>query len=217
MPTVHVHVPGEPRRLSMIDPRTCRLPAARLVVALIVASVLAGCTASPGATGPPTPAMATTTPPPTTPPSEAAVSSPSPSSSPSLSPSAAPSDEEPSLEPPPGATLVAGGVRQAGEAGSWAWAGGTSDAPWLPVTALERVDVPAGAATVELEGGVDVESWTVGAASADDTEGIEVEPLGDGSGTPSFRLPSGDWVVAVDVRFADGRGSAVYYWHLVGT
>jgi hypothetical protein len=199
----------------MIDPRTRRLPAARLVVALVVASVLAGCSATPGATGPPTPALATTTPPPTTSASEAAISSPSPWLS--RSPSVAPLDEERSLEPPPGATLVAGGVRQPGEAGSWAWAGGTSDAPWLPATALERVDVPASAVTVELDGGADVASWTASAASAHDTDGIDIEPLGDGSGTPSFRLPSGDWVVAVDVRFADGRGSAIYYWHLVGT
>jgi hypothetical protein len=30
-------------------------------------------------------------------------------------------------------------------------------------------------------------------------------------------VSAGAWVVAVDVRFADGLGSATYYWHLVAT
>ncbi len=122
-----------------------------------------------------------------------------------------------SLEPPPPATLIVGESRSAGEPGSWVWAQGSSDAPWLPARALERVELTAGTASVEMAGDVTIESWSAVAAAAEDTQGIDVGPLGDGGGDPSFNLAAGDWVVAVDVRFADGLGSATYYWHLVVT
>jgi hypothetical protein len=117
----------------------------------------------------------------------------------------------------PAATLVAAGKRHPGEAGSWVWAQQSSDSPWLPAQALARASVPRGTVTVELDARVGVESWAAVAAVADDTHGVAVEPVGDGSGKPSFHMAAGDWVVAVHVRFSRGLGSAVYYWHLVVT
>ena len=199
----------------MIDPATRRFAAVHLAIALVVASVTgSGCARSPGVTGAgsPTPSVPTTGAPSPTPERSVPAST---STSASAAPSA--SDPEASLEQPPGAVLVAGAASHPGEAGSWAWAGGTSDSPWLPARALERAETPAGAVTVELDDGVEVESWSAVAAAADDMQAMDVDALGDGSGTPLFEVPAGAWVVAVDVRFADGLGSAIYYWHLVVT
>ena len=197
----------------MIDPPTRRFAAVRLTIALVVVAAGTGCAVPPAGTGAGSPM-------PSGPAGSASDTAPgesTPSSSPSASVAPSPSDLEASLEPPPGAALVSEGASHRGEAGSWAWAGGTSDSPWLPARALERADIAAGTVTVELDAGVEVESWTAVAAAANDTQGVDVDTLGEGSGTPSFEVASGDWVVAVDVRFADGLGSAVYYWHLLVT
>ena len=201
----------------MIDPRGGRRAVVHLVLALAVLGTAAGCSAAPSASEPATTspgAVPTASATPASPPPVADSPTPPATSPPGSAPASA---GEPSLETPPAAALVAAGASHPGEPGSWTWAGVTSDAPWLPAQALVRADVPAGTVTVTMDEDLEVESWTAVAATADDTQGLELEPLGDGAGQPSFRLAGGEWVVAVDVRFADGLGSAVYYWHLVVT
>jgi hypothetical protein len=124
---------------------------------------------------------------------------------------------EPTLEPPPGATLVAGSAEAAGRVGSYVWAGGSDAAPWLPASALEAVAADAGGdARVEIAGDVEVATWTARAAPANDPTGEAVTPLGSGSAAPSFELPAeGAWVVSVEAVFAGGRGDATWYWRLV--
>jgi len=187
----------------------------RLTALVLLVGVVTGCTAESAS---PLPASPTLSQAPAT--AEASQTPPSPSATLARTPDptviATPPAE--TLAPPPAATLVAGTTRQPGEPGSWAMAGGTSSAPWLPVHALDPVEVPQGPLTVELEGDLGIASWTAQAATAEDTLGERLTSLGEGSGTPAFHAPSaGAWVVAVEVRFAGNQGSASYYWHVVVT
>jgi hypothetical protein len=185
----------------------------RVTALQLLVVVAMGCTAG-SASSPPasaTPSAASTT---------AAISpvstSPPASPSPTARSTEAATQPDGTLAPPPEATLVAGPTRQPGEPGSWALAGGTSSAPWLPADALDPVQVSPGPLTIELEGNLDIVAWTAHAATADDTLGGRLTTLDEGTGSPTFDAPAaGAWVVAVDLRFADNQGSASYYWHVV--
>lgn len=140
-------------------------------------------------------------------PSVAAVASPTPGAL--RSPSVAPS----SAEPPPASLAAEGGDPIVGQLGSFTWNGGGSDSPWLPGTALT---VGAGERlTVTLSDGVVPADWSAGRVPAGTPNGVGAVGIGSGPGPVSFAAPGpGSWSVQVQVRFADGVGSAAYYWQL---
>ena len=115
---------------------------------------------------------------------------------------------------PPQATLAAEGADPViGQLGSFTWADGGSDSPWLPGT---PVTVGAGEPlTVELRDGVAIASWTARQAPAGTTDGAGAVGLGGGPAPATFTAPApGSWSVQVDVTFADDLGTAVYYWQV---
>ena len=121
----------------------------------------------------------------------------------------------------PGASIrVLGEVPIAGTLGSWAIDGAGSDAPWLPARALAPLDVAADAViSVAFDDGAPIGSFTGLIASVADVRGESpsrlggresaVPPLGAVSLGP---LPSGAWVLAVQLVRADARGEATFYW-----
>jgi len=115
---------------------------------------------------------------------------------------------------PPGASLVVeGGDPVVGQLGSFTWADGGSDSPWLPGT---PVTAAAGEpVTVTLADGVAVAAWSARRVPAGTTDGAGVVGVGGGPAPVTFAAPGpGSWSVQVDVTFAGGLGAAVYYWQL---
>ena len=115
---------------------------------------------------------------------------------------------------PPQATLAAeGGDPVIGQLGSFTWADGGSDSPWLPGT---PVTVGTGEPlTVELADGVAIAGWTARGARAGTTDGAGAVGLGGGPAPATFPAPApGSWSVQVDVTFAGDLGTAVYYWQV---
>ena len=115
---------------------------------------------------------------------------------------------------PPRATLAAeGGDPVIGQLGSFTWADGGSDSPWLPGTPIV---VGAGEPlTVALDDGVAIASWSAKRVQAGTTDGVGAIGLGGGPSPATFAAPGpGSWSVQVDVTFADGLGAAVYYWQV---
>jgi hypothetical protein len=116
---------------------------------------------------------------------------------------------------PPDASLAAeGGDPVIGQLGTYTWRGAGSDSPWLPGSAIA-----AGAGEpmiVQLAGQPRVGDWRARAMTADGAPGGPIRPLGRGSGAIGFAAPSepGVWSVAVELTFADGSGSATYFWAL---
>jgi hypothetical protein len=129
-------------------------------------------------------------------------------------PSPAPSSAAPAVsgDRPPDAHLAAeGGDPVAGQLGSYIWADGGSDSPWLPGA---RVTVGAGEPlTITLDPPVAVASWRARSvpSTADGPDGAVV--LGEGVGVPAFAAPgAGVWTIEVHVIFVDGAGDASYFW-----
>lgn len=115
---------------------------------------------------------------------------------------------------PPQATLAAeGGDPVVGQLGSFTWADGGSDSPWLPGA---PVTVGAGEPlTVALGDGVAIAGWTARRVPAGTTDGAGAVGLGGGPAPARFAAPApGSWSVQVDVTFADDLGTAVYYWQV---
>lgn len=115
---------------------------------------------------------------------------------------------------PPAATLAAeGGDPVKGQLGSYAWAGGGSDSPWLPGAPLH---VGAGERlTLSITDGVVVAEWSARRVPAGSTNGSGAVALGDGPAPVAFDAPAaGSWSVQAVLRFADDLGSATYYWRL---
>jgi hypothetical protein len=137
---------------------------------------------------------------------------PSAPASPPATPSSAPST---STEPPTASLTVEGGDPVVGQLGSYTWAGGGSDSPWLPGT---KLDVGAGErVTLSLDPDIAVAEWTASRVDAGTTDGSGAVGLGSGTGVVSFTAPeaeTGAWSIQVALRFADDRGSAAYYWAL---
>jgi hypothetical protein len=123
-------------------------------------------------------------------------------------------ETEPAPAGPPSARLSAdGGDPVVGQLGTYIWAEGGSDSPWLPGAPIA---VGAGEPlTVTLDPAVAVESWRARSvpSTADGPDGASI--LGAGGGDPSFAAPSaGSWTVEVHVVFAGGAGDANYFWRL---
>jgi hypothetical protein len=191
--------------------KLARLGRAGVPVAMM--AILVACAGQPaGATPAPTPTAApsveaVTPVPPSAPPATA-----SPVASDQPAATAASSNEAPL------ATLVVDGDAQhPGEVGGFDFERYTQSAPWLPATALERIDVAAGSdLRVRLDDRATVAEWSASYAAADDSSGSVLMGLGSGGPTAGFGAPPpGDWVVSVNVVYGDGAGSGSYYWHVV--
>ena len=154
---------------------------------------------------------------------------PTPTANPSASPSHTPpppTSAGESLLAPPIATLQsAGGVVHAGVLGSWSYRDAFADAPWQSAEGLARIELAAAAAllTVAMPPPATFSRWSARYAAAADPTGDVVRPLGSGGADDdSDRLaaatfegpPSGEWVIEVQLTFADGDGSAAYYWYV---
>jgi hypothetical protein len=135
-------------------------------------------------------------------------------------PSNEPSDARPTASPawadaPPGAAMSAeGGDPVAGRLGSYTWAVGGSDSPWLPGSPIA---VGAGEPlTVQLDGAPVVTDWTATRVAAGTTDGSGAVVLATAEGQPiRFIAPAaGSWSIQVQVRFDRGSDSAAYYWLL---
>jgi hypothetical protein len=100
-----------------------------------------------------------------------------------------------------------------GQLGSFTWDGGGSDSPWLPgapvtVGAGERIAV-----TFATDPGI--ASWAARRASAGTVDGAGATGLGQGAGPVTVAAPpAGTWSVQLTIQYANGRGSAAYYWRI---
>jgi hypothetical protein len=115
---------------------------------------------------------------------------------------------------PPVATLtVEGGDPVEGQLGTFLWLDGGTDAPWLPgapiiAAAGEPMDVL-------LDPVVGIGGWQARIVPAGATGPDGATGLGEGSGTPRIMAPAvGTWTLEIAVQFADGLGSASYFWQL---
>lgn len=116
------------------------------------------------------------------------------------------------VEPPAASIAVEGGDPVVGDLGSFTWQDGGSDGPWIPGTPIrvgsdERLTLALGAP-------VDVETWNASYVPAAELSGSTPIGLGQGKGRLiAFEAPpAGHWSMSVDIWFADGLGSASYYW-----
>ncbi len=184
-------------------------------------TLLAGCTVAAGSSEPAvsasTPSFASAEP--AESPSTASTASlppevpPSVESSPNEEPSTAAVPPEPTLVPPPSASIsVEGGDPVVGELGSWSWLNSGSDAPWLPGYPIH---VGTGEhLTFWLSETVRIDHWQVARVPPSSIPG-DTGSVGMGEGASQLiRFPApprGTWSVSVSVWFSVG-GSAVYYW-----
>ena len=118
------------------------------------------------------------------------------------------------LAEPPAAVLSVGtqaGV--VGSLGSYVFGGTGSDSPWLPG---EPVTVDAGAAVrIRFDPETAVETWSVRITEAADSTGRNAAPFRAGEGPVRFDAPSnGAWTIALEARFGNRVGDAVYYWRM---
>jgi hypothetical protein len=136
-----------------------------------------------------------------------------PPSDPAVSTSASAQASSPAAGPPAATLAADGGDAVAGQLGSFTWADGGSDSPWLPGT---PVTVGAGEPlTVTLADGVAVAEWSARRVPAGTADGAGAVGLGGGPAPVTFAAPGpGSWSVQVDVTFGGGLGAAVYYWQL---
>jgi hypothetical protein len=144
------------------------------------------------------------------------IATPVPATSPSgpISAASAPASAEASGGPPEARLGVEGGDPVVGQLGTYIWADGGSDSPWLPGAPLTAA---AGESlTMTLAGGVGAGEWTARRVPAGSEGGDGASVLGNGTGGPvTFEAPgTGAWSVQVTVQFAGDLGSASYYWRL---
>jgi hypothetical protein len=119
------------------------------------------------------------------------------------------------VETPPDAALaVEGGDPVEGQLGTYLWAGGGSDSPWLP-------GAPIAAATGEvllltLSPDLAASEWSavLAPASSPDGSGRFEAGAGTGPGPVTIQTPdAGAWTLALTIRFGD-LGSATWFWRL---
>jgi hypothetical protein len=116
--------------------------------------------------------------------------------------------------------LAAGQQSVPGRLGSWTLDDHGSDSPWLPAVVLREVAVGTGALGIRYADGTGIGHWSAHAAPASDPGGLELIGLGerDGAVPPPLQEvrpetpPRGQWVLAVRLDRADGRGDATYFW-----
>ena len=172
----------------------------RRLAGLLIAALVATACGERATTAPPTPDLpsmsALSEVPRTAPPSEPAP------------PSAA------LLGSPPMARLaVEGGDPVEGQLGTYTWAGGGSDAPWLPGAPI--VAASGEPMAIAFEPAIGIAGWRarIVPAAADGPAGARL--LAEGTGTPRFEAPEpGAWTLEVQVTFAAGMGAASYAWAL---
>lgn len=178
----------------------------RWPAAIALSLAVAGCAAAgPPSAGPPTPG-ASARPIPT---SRSATPAPSPTPGiPEGTPSAT------LAAGPPVATLtVEGGDPVDGQLGTYLWLDGGTDAPWLPgapivAAAGEPIDLA-------LDPAVGIAGWQARIVPANAAGPDGATDLGEGSGSARITAPAaGTWTLEVAVQFADGLGSASYFWQL---
>ena len=189
------------------QPRRWPVAATWLASAVLIAMVAVGCSTS-GASR-----LGSARP--SEPPSSAATLDPAAASVVSAGPSVAPSPSAAQADAPPGASLNAeGGDPVAGQLGSYTWAGGGSDSPWLPGSPIA---VGAGEPlAVRLDAAPAVADWSATRVVAGTTDGSGAMSLASAEGEPiRFMAPAaGRWSIQVQVRFGGGSDSAAYYWLL---
>jgi hypothetical protein len=124
-------------------------------------------------------------------------------------PSATPSDDDTS--PPTAALAAEGGDPVTGQLGTYVWAGGGSDSPWLKGALIAvGVNEPL---TVAFQPAIDVVGWTVRFVPSSASDPAGARSLGTGADVPRFEAPeAGSWTIEVHVDFADGAGNASYFW-----
>ena len=134
-------------------------------------------------------------------------------SDPGVAASASAPASSPAAGPPAASLGVEGGDPVVGQLGSFTWADGGSDSPWLPGT---PVAMAAGEPlTVTLADGVGVADWSARRVPAGTSDGAGAVGLGGGPSPVTFAAPGpGSWSVQVDLTFAGGLGAAAYYWQL---
>ena len=198
-----------------------RRPTTFTSLAVLALSLLTvGCTAPAAASSPPgSAAVAAASA--SAPPLAASPTPTAASTAPTIERSAAPSTGSPTAtgttaaDGPPAASLrVEGGDPVVGQVGSFTWAGGGSDSPWLPgarirVGAGERLSLALAPATA-------IGLWAARRVAPGTLDGAGAVSLGEGRGEPiAFAAPGpGTWSVQVAVRFAGELGSATYYWQV---
>ena len=152
-------------------------------------------------------------------------STPAPTPTATASPTTSPTEVEPTPEAPPLASLVlADGTEHDGTVGTYCYRESCSDSPFWPTAdSLDPVELASAGAQlgVELPAGFEFVAWVARYAARDDYQAETVYPLGSGGsadgtaqiGQATFDAPpSGEWLVEVSLTFADGVGSANYYW-----
>lgn len=115
-------------------------------------------------------------------------------------------------EPPAASIIVEGGDPVVGQLGTFTWENSGSDAPWLDGSPIH---VGAGEQlTLTLARPVDIGEWRVSRVTPGNRSGIGAVGMDEGSRGPvKFQAPpAGRWSVAVRVRFAGDRGTALYFW-----
>jgi hypothetical protein len=125
--------------------------------------------------------------------------------------------------PPRAELTTVGGTNVDGRPGSYLVGTFGSDSPWLPARVLTPLSSAPGASlriTFPGDPLALIGSWTASLADAADEPGAHLTALGASvTGQPvsaelDLRGPgAGTWVMAVDIRFANGN-SAVYFWQL---
>jgi hypothetical protein len=115
---------------------------------------------------------------------------------------------------PPAARLAAeGGEPVTGQLGTFVWGDGGSDSPWLPGAPLR---VGAGERlSLTLSPAIRIGHWRARSTRAGASDPAGATALGSGAGDVALTAPGkGSWTVEVAVDFADGLGSASYFWRL---
>lgn len=178
-----------------------RRPSTAILSVVLLASACTTGSASGAPSGSPTVTVATSP----------STSGPSATAAPTAS-AAAPTGPS-SAEPPPASLAVEGGDPVDGQLGSFTWAGGGSDSPWLPGAPLtvgsgERL-------TVSVADGLGVDGWSASRVPSGTANGVGAVALGSGAAPVTFAAPDpGSWSVQVTLRFAGDLGSATYYWQV---
>jgi hypothetical protein len=141
------------------------------------------------------------------------AATPVPASSPLASPVAS-APVAASSGPPAARMSVEGGDPVVGQLGTYTWADGGSDSPWLPGAPIAAADGES--LTVTLDGGVGIGNWTARRVAAGAEGGAGAGALAKGaSGPVTFDAPAkGSWSVQVTIQFAEDLGTASYYWRL---
>ena len=184
---------------------------------------IAGCVAGPGLAAPSAAVTISAT-------SAAADPTPTASATAAASPPIASNAPTQSADPPaplapPRAVLTApDGATTDGHPGSFLIGTAGSDSPWIPARILAPINVAAhGQLRIGFpdDPAILVSSWTAEVAASTDEQGAHPVALAESAaGQPAtgeillIGPGVGDWVMLVDVRFANGD-SAAYFWQLV--